>query len=74
MEDNARKRMNIYIYIYDWVTLRYSAKLTKRCKPTTMEKIKMIKKINKIKFFQKKIVMESLCCIFNCIIKPQSSK
>jgi len=32
------------IYIYDWVTLLYSRKLTEHCKPTTMEKIKVIKK------------------------------
>ena len=28
----------------DWVTLRYSRKFTEHCKPTTMEKIKIILK------------------------------
>ena len=42
MEDNVRKRM--YICVYDWVTLMYSRKLTERCKPAIMEKIKNIKK------------------------------
>ena len=28
----------------DWVTFLYSRKLTEHCKPTTMEKIKIIKK------------------------------
>ena len=40
MEDNVRKRM--YICVCDWVTLLYSRKLTD-CKPTIMEKIKIIK-------------------------------
>ena len=41
----------------DWVSLLYSRKLTERCKPTVMEKIKIIlkiKQINKInKIFKK---------------------
>ena len=31
-----------YPYECDWVTLLYNRKLTERCKPTTMEKIKII--------------------------------
>ena len=42
MEDNMRKRMNIYVC--DWVTLLYSRKLKEHCKPTIIEKIKIIKK------------------------------
>ena len=40
----------VYIYVCvcvcvcDWVTLLYSVKLTEHCKPTIMEKIKIIKK------------------------------
>ena len=30
--------------MYDWVTLLFSRKLTKHCKSTIMEKIKIIKK------------------------------
>ena len=37
-----RKRMNIYVC--DWVTLLYSRKLKEHCKPTIIEKIKIIKK------------------------------
>ena len=41
-----RKRMSICMC--DWVTLLYSRKLTEHCKPTIMEKIKIInKKIKK---------------------------
>ena len=39
-----RKRMCIYICGCDWVTLLYGRKLTEPCKPTIMEKIKIIKK------------------------------
>ena len=41
MEDNVIKRM--YICMSDWVTLLYSRKLTKHCKPAKTEKIKIIK-------------------------------
>ena len=41
MEDKVRKRM--YIYVCDWGFLLYSRKLTEHCKPTIMEKIKIIK-------------------------------
>ena len=45
MEDNVlRKRMYVYICMCDWVTLLCSRKLTEHCKPTIMEKIKIIKK------------------------------
>ena len=37
----------------DWVTLLYSRKLTKHCKPAIMEKIKIIKK--KYKMLMKEI-------------------
>ena len=47
MEDNMRKRM--YMCMCDWVTLLYCRKLTEHCKPTIMEKIKII--IKKIKLF-----------------------
>ena len=49
MEDNVRKIM--YICMCDWVALLYSRKLTEHCKPTIMEKIKIVKKetIKKIK-------------------------
>jgi len=40
IEDNVRKTM--YICMYDWITLLYSRKLTEHCKPTIMEKIKII--------------------------------
>ena len=50
-EFNVRKR--IHIYIRNWVNLLYSRKLTKHCKPTIMEKIKIIKK-NKEKNYLKK--------------------
>ena len=39
-----KKRMYIFIYMCDWVPLLYSRKLTEHCKPTIMEKIKIIKK------------------------------
>ena len=42
MEDNVRIRM--YICMCDRVTLMYSKKLTECCKPTIMEKIKIILK------------------------------
>ena len=42
MEGNMRKRM--HICMCDWVTLLYSKKLTEYCKPTIMEKIKIITK------------------------------
>ena len=48
MEDKVRKRMStyicMYVYVFDWLTLLYRRKLTKHCKPTIMEKIKIIKK------------------------------
>ena len=40
MEDNVRKRR--YICMCEWVTVLYSRKLTERCKPAIMEKIKII--------------------------------
>ena len=39
----------VSIYIYDWGTLLYSRKLTELCKPTIMEKIKVIFKKSVIK-------------------------
>ena len=45
--DNVRKRM--YRCMCDWVTLLDSRKLTELCKPTIMEKIKIIfKKAKKL--------------------------
>ena len=41
-EDEGEREMS------NWVTLRYSGKLTEHCKPAIMEKIKIIIK-NKIK-------------------------
>ena len=38
----------MYIHVYDWVTLLYSRKLTEHCKPTKMEKVKIIIKKRKI--------------------------
>ena len=52
MEDNVRKRM--CICMCDWVTLLYSKKLIENCKPTIMEKIKIIKKIKIIFVLEKK--------------------
>ena len=43
VEDNVRKTMNICMC--DCVTLLYNRKLTEHCKPTIMEKIKIIKKL-----------------------------
>ena len=40
MEDKVRKRL--YICMCDWVPLLYSRKLIEDCKPTIMEKIKII--------------------------------
>ena len=37
-------RKTIYIHMCGWVTLLYSRKLTEYCKPTLMEKMKIIKK------------------------------
>ena len=34
--------MDIYVYMYDWVTSLYSIRLTEHCKPTVIEKIKII--------------------------------
>ena len=42
VEDSVRKRM--YICMCDRVTWLYNRKLTEHCKPTIMEKIKIIKK------------------------------
>ena len=43
IEDNVRKRM--YIYIYVWLCyLAVSRKLAGHCKPNIMEKMKIIKK------------------------------
>ena len=42
MEDHVRRKM--YICMRDWVALLYSRKLTEHCKPTIMEKIKIILK------------------------------
>jgi len=45
--ENGRRR--IYICMCDWVTLLYGRKSTEYCKPTIMEKIKIIfKKISQI--------------------------
>ena len=38
--DNVRNKM--YICMCDWVTLLYGRKLTDHCKPTIIEKIKII--------------------------------
>ena len=38
--DNVRKK-NVYMYVY-WVALLYSRKLTEHCKPTIVEKTKII--------------------------------
>ena len=35
------------IYVWDWVTLLYSRKLTEHCKLTIIEKIKIIRKRKK---------------------------
>ena len=43
-EKVLRKRMYVYICMCDWVTLLSSRKLTEHCKPTIMEKIKIIKR------------------------------
>ena len=50
MEDNVRKIIYICVCVcilfavqYDWITLLYNRKLTEHCKPTIMEKIKIIK-------------------------------
>ena len=61
MEDNVRKRMCVYmcvcvcVCVCDCATLMYSGKLTEHCKPTIMEKIKIInmKKQPKMKCGQK---------------------
>ena len=53
MEDNVRKR-NLYICVCDWVTLLYRRKLTENCKPTMMEKTKIIKK-NTWTFFSNEV-------------------
>ena len=45
MEDNVKKR--IYICTCDWVSLLYSRKLIEHCKPTIMEKVKIIFKNSK---------------------------
>ena len=42
MEDNVTERM--YVCTYAWVTVLYRRKLTEHCKPTIMEKIKIILK------------------------------
>ena len=53
MEDNVRKRMDVCIC--DWVTVLYRRKLTEHCKPTIMEKTKII--INKKREKEKGISM-----------------
>ena len=35
-------RKRICVYVCDWVTLLYSGELTEHCKPTIMEKMKII--------------------------------
>ena len=47
MEENVRKGMDLCVC--DWVPLLYSRKRTEHCRPATMEKIKIIKKIIKLK-------------------------
>ena len=37
--------VRVCVCVCDWVTLLYSRKLTEHCKPTKMEKIKIIKKM-----------------------------
>ena len=49
--------------MYNWVTFLYSRKLTEHCKPTIMEKIKIIK----IKYFNKKYLNMVLSNLFRCL-------
>ena len=46
MENNVRKRIYVCVCVCvcDWVTLLYGRKLIEHCKPTVMEKIKIIVK------------------------------
>ena len=44
-------RKRIYIRMCDWVTLLYSRKLIEHCKPTIMEKIKLLKNKTKMPCF-----------------------
>ena len=46
----------------DWVSLLYSRKLAEHCKPTIMEKIKIIKKNKKaLPFCQNKQTKQRIC-------------
>ena len=58
MEDNVRKSCVCVCVYVDWVTLLYSGKLTEHCKPTIMEKIKIIKKISdRLKDIENRLVV-----------------
>ena len=56
MEENVRKRM--YVYMYDWVALRYSRNWQNTV--NIMGKIKIIKKEKKMKLKKKKEIAEGV--------------
>ena len=46
------EKKNVYICMYNWVTLLYSRELTEHCKPGITEKVKTI-----LKNFKKEVIV-----------------